>query len=212
MMIPMSEKMDPEWKYALQGLRGMNPPPVPKKPALLVIDMQRYFCNPEAPAYSRDFEIVIEPIQALIDRFAELGLPVFATKYRSDGTLGPTEKWWNSTLDENSPWAELDPRIKLPDGAPVLGKHLYGTFSATDLDVRLRKLGCDSVVICGVMTDLCCETTAREAFQLGYTVYFVGDATATSDIMLHLSALATLAHGFAYIVTTDDMIEILEEN
>lgn len=208
----MSDKMDPEWKYALQGLRGMNPPPKPKKPALLVIDMQRYFCDSDAPAYSRDFEVVIEPVQALIDRFGELGLPVFATKYRSTGKPGPTEKWWNSTLEESSPWTEIDPRIRLPDGAPVLGKHLYGTFSATDLDAQLKALDCDSVVICGVMTDLCCETTAREAFQHGYTVYFVGDATATSDFMLHLSALATLAHGFAYIVTTDDMIEIMEGN
>jgi len=207
----MSEKMAPEWKYALQGLRGMNPPPVPKKPALLVIDMQRYFCDSEAPAYSRDFEIVMEPIQLLIDRFAELGLPVFATKYRSGGEQGPTERWWNSTLAPDSEWVEMDPRIKLPKDAQILGKHLYGTFAATDIHARLQKLGCDSVVICGVMTDLCCETTAREAFQLGYTVYFVGDATATSDFMLHLSALATLAHGFAFIVTTADMVDILGE-
>ncbi len=208
----MSEKMAPEWKYALQGLRGMNSPPKPVKPALLVIDMQRYFCDPEGPAYGRDFELVIEPAQNLIDCFADRGLPVFATKYHSKGGIGPTEKWWGNSLEPDSPWVDIDPRIKLPNDAQVLGKHLYGTFSATDLDERLRKIGCDSVVICGVMTDLCCETTAREAFQLGYTVYFVGDATATSDFMLHLSALATLAHGFAYIVTTDDTIELLGVN
>ncbi len=209
-VISMSEKMVPEWKYALQGLRGMNPPPTPKKPALLVIDMQRYFCDPGAPAYGRDFELVMEPVQSLIDAFGKLELPVFATKYHSKDGTDPTVRWWGTTLEHDSPWTEIDPRIKLPDGTQVLGKHLYGTFSATDLDKRLRKLGCDSVVICGVMTDLCCETSAREAFQLGYTVYFVGDATATSDLMLHLSALATLAHGFAYIVTVDDMLELLE--
>ncbi|MBU4031965.1 MAG: cysteine hydrolase [Candidatus Thermoplasmatota archaeon] len=207
----MSEKLQPEWKYQLQGLRGLNPPPKLNKPALLVIDMQRYFCDPDAPAYGRDFDATVEPVQALVGAFGKLGLPVFATRYYSKDDNDPTARWWNATLEKDSPWVDVDPRIKLPPGSKVLDKHLYGTFSSTDLDERLKALGCDSVVICGVMTDLCCETTAREAFQLSYTVYFVGDATATSDYMLHFSALATLAHGFAFIVTVDDIIKLLEE-
>jgi nicotinamidase-related amidase len=204
------EKMLPEWKYQLQGLRGLNPPPVPKKPALLVIDMQKYFCDPEGPAYGLDFELMLEPANALLDRFGKLKLPVFATRYFSEDEKDPTVKWWNATLEKDSPWVTLDPRLTLPSGAKILDKHFYGSFTATNLDIQLKKAGCDSVVICGVMTDLCCETTAREAFQLGYTVYFVGDATATSEPMLHFSALATLAHGFAYIVTVDEVIELLE--
>jgi nicotinamidase-related amidase len=205
-----NEKMLPEWKYRLQGLRGLNPPPVPKKPALLVIDMQRYFCDPEGPAYGLDFEMMLEPANALLDVFGKLKSPVFATRYFSKDEKDPTVKWWNATLDKESPWVALDPRLNLPPKAKVLDKHFYGSFTATDLDLELKKAGCDSVVICGVMTDLCCETTAREAFQLGYTVYFVGDATATSEPMLHFSALATLAHGFAYIVTVEEVIELLE--
>jgi nicotinamidase-related amidase len=202
------EMMLPEWKYLLQGLRGLNPPPVPKKPALLVIDMQRYFCDPEAPAYGLDFEMTLEPVNTLLDCFSKR--PVFATRYYSEDDKDPTVKWWKSSLDRESPWVALDPRLRLPPGAVVFDKHLYGSFSSTNLDKQLKKIGCDSVVICGVMTDLCCETTAREAFQLGYTVYFVGDATATSEPMLHFSALATLAHGFAYIVTVDEVSKMLE--
>jgi len=203
-----NEKMLPEWKYQLQGLRGLNPPPVPNKPALLVIDMQKYFCDPDAPAYGFDFELILEPINILIEAFN--GLPVYATRYYSKDGKDPTAKWWNAALEINSEWTALDHRLKLPFGAVLLDKHLYGAFSSTDLDKQLKKAGVDSVVICGVMTDLCCETTAREAFQLGYTVYFMGDATATSEPMLHFSALATLAHGFAYIVTVDEVIELLE--
>ncbi|MDO9537457.1 MAG: cysteine hydrolase [Thermoplasmata archaeon] len=206
----MEEKLQPEWKYQLQGLRGLNEPPVPKKPALLVIDMQRYFCDAGAPAYSPDYEAVIEPAQKLIEIFGKLNLPVFATRYYSREGGDPTTRWWGATLDESSPFVDVDPRLNLPADSVVLDKHLYGTFSSTDLDLQLKKLGCDSVVICGVMTDLCCETTAREAFQLGYNVYFVGDATATKDPMLHFAALATLAHGFAYIVTVDNVLKLLE--
>lgn len=203
------DEMHPEWKYQLSGLRGLDPPPVPERPALLVIDMQRYFCDPEGPAYSRDFELAIEPVRALATRFGELGLPVFATRYYSRGDDDPTVRWWGATLPRESPYVELDPRLGLPEGSVILDKHLYGTFSSTDLDGRLRRLGCDSVVVCGVMTDLCCETTAREAFQLGYEVYFVGDATATKDYTLHFAALATLAHGFAHIVTVREMLGLL---
>ncbi|MDD4308706.1 MAG: cysteine hydrolase [Thermoplasmata archaeon] len=207
-----NEKMLPEWKYRLQGFRGLNMPPKPKKPALLVIDMQRYFCDPAAPAYGLDFEAVLEQCSTLAKAFGKYRLPIFATRYYSKDDKDPTAKWWNSTLAKDSEWVELDPRLELPGGTVTLDKHLYGTFSSTDLDARLKKLGCDSVVVCGVMTDLCCETTAREAFQLGYTVYFIGDATATSDPVLHFSALATLAHGFAYLLTTDEIITLTEGN
>jgi len=201
--------MPPEWKYELQGFRGLNPPPLPKKPALLVIDMQRYFCEPGGPAYGLDFEVVLEQCNSLTRAFGKRRFPVFATRYYSEGGNDPTVKWWGATLEKESEWVELDPRLELPPGAVVLDKHLYGTFTSTNLDARLKKLGCDSVVVCGVMTDLCCETTAREAFQFGYNVYFAGDGTATSDPLLHFSALATLAHGFAYILTVDEILELL---
>jgi isochorismate hydrolase len=112
-------------------------------------------------------------------------------------------------LEPVEKWAELDPRIIFPKGAQILDKSLYGTFASTDIDARLNKAGCDSVVICGVMTHLCCETTAREAFHHGYDVFFVADANATSSEKLHLGTLSALAHGFAYIVSADEIIELL---
>lgn len=198
------------WQRAITGLRGSRPPPIPQKPALLVIDMQRYFIDDEAPAYIQFSENLLPGIQALINIFEEARLPIFATKYASSKEEDPVVKWWGTRLESSSKWAELDPRLRLPKNAVILEKHLYGTFSSTDLDKRLKKAGIDSVVICGVLTDLCCETTAREAFQLGYDVYFLADGTATIDENLHLGALATLAHGFAYIITMSKMLGLME--
>jgi nicotinamidase-related amidase len=198
------------WQKAVEGLRGVRKPPIPKKPALLVIDMQRYFIDDEAPAYIQFSENMLPCIQALIDAFEEARAPIFATKYVSSKKEDPVVKWWGTRLEPTSKWAELDPRMKLPKNAVVLEKHLYGTFSSTDLDKRLKKSSIDSVVICGVLTDICCETTAREAFQLGYDVYFLADCTATIDRNLHLGALAALAHGFAYILSGSQMLELME--
>jgi nicotinamidase-related amidase len=175
----------------------------------LIIDMQKYFCQPGAPAYSPRFEAAISPVQKLADEFAVAGHPVFATRYHSSSDRDPVVRWWETTLSTDDEYFDLDPRLKLEQTTEVLDKDLYGMFSSTDIDQRLKKAGRDSVVITGVMTDLCCETTAREAFQLGYDVYFSTDGTATNDEFLHIAALATLAHGFAYLVEVDEVIRLL---
>ena len=199
------------WKQELQGLRGMRKPGKPKKPALLVIDMQRYFCTPGAPAYNPRFEAVIPQVQKLIDTFDKLNYPIFATRYYSSSQQDPVARWWNAELPKESGWFDIDSRLKLGN-ATILDKDLYGTLSSTDIDTELRDAGCDAVVICGVMTDLCCETTAREAFQLNYDVLFAADGTATGSDLLHIGTLATLAHGFAYIMDTDNIIRLMGEN
>lgn len=199
-----------DWKQELQGLRGLRKPDKPKKPALLVIDMQKYFCQEDAPAYSPRFEAVIPQAQKLIDSFSELNYPIFATRYYSSSPHDPVVRWWNTALPKESQWFDIDSRLKLGN-TKILDKDLYGTFSSTDIDGKLRDVGCDAVVICGVMTDLCCETTAREAFQEGYNVLFAADGTATGSDLLHIGTLATLAHGFAYIIDTDNIISLMGE-
>ncbi len=198
-----------DWKQQLQGLRGLRKLTSPKKPALLVIDMQKYFCQENAPAYNPRFEAIIPEIQKLIDAFDGADYPIFATRYYSSSQHNPVVRWWNATLPKESQWFDIDTRLKL-GSAIILDKDLYGTFSSTDIDGKLQDAGCDAIVICGVMTDLCCETTAREAFQEGYDVLFAADGTATGSDLLHIGTLATLAHGFAYIIDTDNIITLLE--
>ena len=197
-----------DWKHQLQGLRGLRKPDKPKKPALLVIDIQKYFCTPDAPAYNPRFEAIIPQVQKLIDYFDKANLPIFATRYYSSSKQDPVARWWNTALPKDSEWFDIDSRLKFKN-VTMLDKDLYGTFSSTDIDEELVNAGCDSVVICGVMTDLCCETTAREAFQEGYNVLFAADGTATGSDLLHIGTLATLAHGFAYIIDTDNIINFI---
>ena len=201
--------VDTNWRNTIEGLLGSRDPPKPKSPALIVVDMQRYFLEDGAPAYL-DADHIIPKVQRLLDAFGNAGHPIFATRYSSAETDGPVEKWWNVRLEPDEIWAELDPRLAFPESTVILDKHLYGTFASTDIDARLKESGCDSVVICGVMTHLCCETTAREAFHHGYDVYFVADANATSSNEIHCSTLRALAHGFAYISGADEIAKLVE--
>ncbi len=152
---------------------------------------------------------MIPNVQGLVDAFACAKSPIFATRYSSAESDGPVEEWWNVRLEPGDRWAELDPRLRFPANMVILDKHLYGTFSSTNIDARLKEAGCDSIIICGVMTHLCCETTAREAFQHGYDVYFMADGNATYNDDVHISTLVALAHGFSYVLDTEEMIKLL---
>ena len=82
----------------------------------------------------------------------------------------------------------------------LVEKHTYSAFYDTDLESFLKKSERTEVIVTGVMTNLCCETTARDAFIRGFRVFFSTDATATSNHDLHSSTLKNLAYGFAYLV------------
>lgn len=89
-------------------------------------------------------------------------------------------------------------------------KHTYSAFYDTDLESHLKELGKTEVIITGVMTNCCCETTAREAFIRGFRVFFSTDATATCNEDLHHSTLKTLAYAFAYLVDNEKLTAALK--
>ena len=87
----------------------------------------------------------------------------------------------------------------------MVEKNTYSAFNKTRLQENLEKIGVKEVIVIGVMTNLCCETTAREAFIKGFRVFFSTDATATFNEELHEATLMNLAFGFAYLVDCDKL-------
>jgi len=94
----------------------------------------------------------------------------------------------------------------------VLEKSQYDAFYHTDLYTLLSTKGIKQVVITGVITHLCCETTARSAFMRGFDVFFVVDGTATLNREFHLASLRNLSHGFAVLVLTRDVADCFLKN
>ncbi|KAL8105661.1 hypothetical protein AgCh_029458 [Apium graveolens] len=105
-------------------------------------------------------------------------------------------EWWNNDLViDGTPEAEIMPEMGRRDGEMVVEKDTYSAFRGTRLEERLREMGVEEVIVTGVMTNLCCETTAREAFVRGFRVFFSTDATATSSEELHEATLKNIAYG-----------------
>lgn len=110
---------------------------------------------------------------------------------------------------EDDPKSALIPELDIPS-AVLLNKTQYDAFYETDLNEILARNHISQVVITGVMTHLCCETTARSAFVRGFNVFLPVDATATYNREFHQSSLQNLSHGFAVPLLTEDVTAVVE--
>ncbi len=181
----------------------------PERSALLVIDMQRFFTDPLSHAYVPAVDGIFPNVLALVQAYRAKGLPIVFTRhaFKPEEDPGILGRWWRDALLDGDEFAEPDPRLKVKSGEPVLRKNRYSAFTNPELEAILKRLGATQLVVAGVMTHLCCETTARDAFMRDYEVYFAVDATGTDDEELHCATLQTLSSGFAVPVSTAEVIE-----
>ena len=167
------------------------------KAALLVLDVQKYFFSSDSHAYIPSAPAIIPNIRKLIEFFIINKRPIIFTKHVNDhNNAGMMAVWWKDLLEENSERSNLIDEIDESKGT-IIQKERYDAFWKTPLDVFLKNEGVEQVIISGVMTHLCCETTARSAFMRDYKVFFTIDGTATYTEELHMASLLNLAHGFA---------------
>lgn len=100
---------------------------------------------------------------------------------------------------------ELAPR----EGEVVLDKTRYSAFYKTDLEERLRSLGIETLIVCGVTTNICVESTVRDAFFRDIRVVVPSDATAAVTPELHEGALRCFEYGFGQVATVAEIEEAL---
>jgi nicotinamidase-related amidase len=196
----------------------------PRRTALLNIDMQNCFVENSPVAAPRGREI-LPRINKLAEVCRKRGALVIHTLHlvRPDGSntgvMGQIIPAIAAGLiNKGNKQAELHPDIVVGKNDILLEKPRYGAFHGTDLDLILRNRGIDTVIITGICTNVCCETTAREANMRDYKVFFISDGTATfntpevSADQIQPVVLATLKAAFAQIENTAGMIRKLEEH
>ncbi len=177
--------------------------------ALLVLDMQDYFLDPVSHAYLPSADAILPGIAQLIDRFRRRGLPVIFTRHiNTPADAGMMTRWWREIILADNPLSRLSARLDVDD-SPVIEKTQYDAFYSTPLESLLRREAVCDVLITGVMTHLCCETTARSAFVRGFQVWFSVDGTATKNREFHLSTLRALSHGFAAPLLVSEALALL---
>jgi len=176
--------------------------------ALLVLDMQEFFLSKDSHAYVPSAQAILPNIQCLIELFRKKNRPVIFSRHSLEAGEDPgiMKEWWRDTVRDGSHESELTRLLVPAESDLILRKTRYSAFFHTGLEAALREKNIISVVITGVTTHLCCDSTARDAFMRDFEVYFVVDATATWTEDFHISSLKLLSDGFVIPLTTEDIV------
>ncbi len=184
-----------------------------EKSALLVIDMQKFFLDPHSPSFTCGGLAILPTLKRLIQAFRECGRPVIYTRHvhhpdhLDSGIMG---WWWEGMCVEGSPDSEIHPDLAPRPSEKVVVKHRYSAFYNTDLETILRCMGIEDLVISGVMTNMCCESTARDAYYRDQHVFFLADGTGSINAEMQVASLLNLAFGFAYVTSASGILADLE--
>lgn len=191
---------------------------VPERTALINVDMQNCFVH-GSPIAAPDGLVVLERINRLTAACRKAGILVIHASIvvRPDGSnlgvlaeFSPPVK--GGILNKGSESAALHKGLIVNPRDILLDKPRFGAFHGTDLELILRSRGIDTIIVSGVATNVCCETTAREAAVRDFHVFFLSDGTATaamgnaSAAELQKATCATLGFLFAEVLTVDEMI------
>jgi nicotinamidase-related amidase len=211
---------------------------VPEKTILAIIDMQRYFVSPDYPLartleklqpgcssryFQRVNEVVIPNCQKLQKCFRSTGANIAYTLFgslRADGRGMPKWARADNAMGQSvvgspiypqvdDPSCQVDDSLKPEPGELILPKSTSGPLNSTKLDQMLRTLGIDTLVVTGVVTDVCVTQTAREFADRDFNVVVVEDACATFDDELHRAALGTFANVFGNVCRANTIIEMM---
>ena len=190
-----------------------------EKAALFVIDMQNAGLHENGHLYeeetSKKFMGIVPNIQKIIRRARECHIPVvfirhaYLPGYKDGGILVhelfPSDieanGWIDGTFD-----TEIIEELKPEADDIIIKKNRYSAFYQTPLDMTLRNMGINTIIISGLYSNCCCESTARDAVYRDYRLYFMSDATAAIEDDLHEATLRTISTFFGKVLTTDEMI------
>ena len=198
-----------EWKRIIKPYNTHYMELEPGNSALLVIDMQKFFLNHESLTFTEGGLAIVENISDLIQTYRRYHLPVIYTCHvhksaQMDG--GIMSWWWKGICLEGTEESQVFGEIKPLPEEKIVFKHRYSGFYNTDLEIVLRCLGVKDLIITGIMTNLCCESTVRDAYFRDYRVFFLLDATGSVNEDLHLASLKNIAFGFGYVTETSEVL------
>lgn len=181
----------------------------PDECALLVVDMINYFAHPQGRAYLPASDIPTANISLLLATWRRRRAPVFFTRHCHEGShdLGMLGRFFSDYIRAGHPESEIIPSLAPQTGETTIRKTTYDAFFDTNLTEALREAGAGQVLITGVLTHMCCETTARAAFVRGFEVYVPADACASSCERLHVGSLLSMADSVAVIMSTEEVLE-----
>jgi ureidoacrylate peracid hydrolase len=192
------------------------------KTALLVIDMQSAFVAPGAPIEVPAARGIVAGINRLAAGLRRRGVPVIWVLHENAAGGADWQGFFEvfvrpenraraaQALAPGSPLAELSPELVVQPGDLRMTKNRYSAFINNEAFSRLlRGRGIDTLLIAGTKTNVCCESTARDAMMLDYKVVLLSDCTAALSDEEHRATLENVIQQFGDVLTADEALQRL---
>ena len=184
-----------------------------RSPVLLVVDFINGFTDPTTPL-GGDFSSELDATRQLQDAFRRAGLPIAYTTIAyapdlRDGGIFVKKVPSLAILQKGSPLVEVDERIRPLPGERVIVKKYASAFFGTDLDLDLRSLGVDTVIMAGCTTSGCIRASAIDSLQYGYHTIVVREAVGDRAAGPHEANLFDIDAKYADVVALADALDYL---
>ncbi len=198
----------------------------PGKTALVAIDMQNAFLEPNGPIPVRSALEIVEPINRAAQGCRELGVPVIWIRSHHPANGGDWRHFFDhfvrpdrreaaaAHLSADAHGSQFYSEMDVQDSDYIVIKNRYSCFvpGSSSLERLLRSLGRDTIVLCGTKTNICVESTARDGMMIDFRVVVLQDATSTLSDEEHQASLNVLIQEFADILTVDEVLGELRAN
>ncbi len=191
----------------------------PRQAALVIVDVQNDFCHPRGAAGKRGKDLSQVPpmvghLSHLLDHARRVGLPVIFIRTQH-GPWTDSETWLgrNKTPVEErvltcveGTWGCDFYEVAPQEGERVVVKHRYSAMIGTDLDLILRARGVRTLLMAGIATNVCVESTTRDAYQMDYEIVFLSDCCAAYSADEHQGTLHNMARHFGDVVSEEAVV------
>ncbi len=190
----------------------MNPLLInPSTTALVVIDLQKGIVGRQVAPHASS--LVVQNAAALAKACRKNNMPVFLVRVtpsadRKDA-LHPLTEATMPTQTSSPDWAEIVPELGPQEHDFVITKRQWGGFTGTELDLQLRRRGINTIILCGISTNIGVESTARFAYEYGYNQIFAEDAMSALSAEEHTLAISKIFPRIGLVKSTKEILESL---
>ena len=194
----------------------------PAHTAVLVVDMQNDFCaeggflhktrRADMTGNKRIANNIMQLVRATRARGAQIAWirAIYDHKYLPDPQVARSLSGAGEGLCMEGSWGADFYEVEPAEGEIIVNKHCYDAFTGTDLDRQLRNLGVKTLLITGVATNICVDSTLRGGFFHGYYIVVADDCVGSANQAGHDGTLTTVRQNFGAVMASSDLIELLE--
>jgi nicotinamidase-related amidase len=184
------------------------------KSAIVVIDLQKGISS--MPAVPHSTQDVIANSSSILIAARKNKMNVFLVHVTPSpdlkDALHPISETSFQMSGFNPEWSEYVPELNIQPSDILITKHQWGAFYGTGLDLQLRRRGIDTIILCGIATNMGVESTARFAYEFGYNQIFIEDAMSARSKEEHEYPIRYIFPRFGLIRKTNEVLKALDKN